>query len=106
MKNCTVYTAHAKFESPTTVRVGDGPDNLLEAPQIFLNTGGRASIPKLPGIDQIKYLTNTSMLEVDFIPKHLVIVGGSYIGIEFGQMYRRFGQPGHHRRNEAPPRLS
>jgi pyruvate/2-oxoglutarate dehydrogenase complex dihydrolipoamide dehydrogenase (E3) component len=86
--NCTVYTGHAKFESPTTVRVGN---DLLEAPQIFLNTGGRATIPNLPGVDQIDYLTNTSMLELDFLPKHLVIVGGSYIGIEFGQMYRRFG---------------
>ncbi len=88
MANCTVYTGHAKFESPTTVRVGE---DVLEAPQIFLNVGGRATIPNLPGLDQIDYLTNTSMLEVDFLPKHLVIVGGSYIGIEFGQMYRRFG---------------
>ena len=88
MPNCTVYTGQAKFESPTTVRVGE---ELLEAPQIFLNVGCRASTPNLPGIDQIEYLNNTSMLEVDFVPKHLVIVGGSYIGIEFGQMYRRFG---------------
>ena len=88
MPNCTVYTGHAKFESATTVRVGE---ELLEAPQIFLNVGGRATIPKLPGLDQIEYLDNSSMLEVDFLPKHLVIVGGSYIGIEFGQMYRRFG---------------
>jgi pyruvate/2-oxoglutarate dehydrogenase complex dihydrolipoamide dehydrogenase (E3) component len=88
---CTVYTGHARFESPTAVRVGDGPDNLLEAPQTFINVGGRASVPPLRGIDQISYLTNTSMLELDFIPKHLVIVGGSYIGIEFGQAYRRFG---------------
>jgi pyruvate/2-oxoglutarate dehydrogenase complex dihydrolipoamide dehydrogenase (E3) component len=88
MPNCTVYTGHAKFESPTTVRVGE---DLLEAPQIFLNVGCRASVPPLPGLDQIEYLDNTSMLEVDFLPKHLVIVGGSYIGIEFGQMYRRFG---------------
>ena len=86
--NCTVYTGHAKFESPTTVRVGN---DLLEAPQIFLNVGCRATTPNLPGIDKIQYLDNTSMLEVDFLPKHLVIVGGSYIGIEFGQMYRRFG---------------
>jgi pyruvate/2-oxoglutarate dehydrogenase complex dihydrolipoamide dehydrogenase (E3) component len=88
LPNCTVYTGHAKFESATTVRVGE---DLLEASQIFLNVGGRATIPNLPGIDQIEYLTNTSMLEVDFLPKHLIIVGGSYIGIEFGQMYRRFG---------------
>jgi pyruvate/2-oxoglutarate dehydrogenase complex dihydrolipoamide dehydrogenase (E3) component len=88
MQNCTVYTGHARFESPTTIRVGN---DLLEAPQIFLNTGGRASVPPLSGIDQIEYLTNTSILELDTLPKHLVIVGGSYIGIEFGQMYRRFG---------------
>ena len=88
MPDCTVYTGRAKFESPTTVRVGE---DVLEAPQIFLNVGGRATIPNLPGIDQIDYLTNTSMLEVDFLPRHLVIVGGSYIGLEFGQMYRRFG---------------
>ncbi len=88
MPNCTVYTGQAKFESATTVRVGE---DLLEAAQIFLNVGCRASVPSLPGVDQIEYLTNTSMLEVDFLPKHLVIVGGSYIGIEFGQMYRRFG---------------
>ena len=88
MPNCTVYTGHAKFESATTVRVGE---DLLEAPQIFLNVGGRATIPSLPGLDQIDYLTNSSMMDLDILPKHLVIVGGSYIGIEFGQMYRRFG---------------
>jgi pyruvate/2-oxoglutarate dehydrogenase complex dihydrolipoamide dehydrogenase (E3) component len=88
MPNCTVYTGQAKFESATTVRVGE---DLLEAPQIFLNVGCRATVPNLPGIDQIQHFNNTSMLEVDFLPKHLVIVGGSYIGIEFGQMYRRFG---------------
>ncbi|WP_213805360.1 FAD-containing oxidoreductase [Granulicella sp. dw_53] len=88
MENCTVYTGHARLESATTVRVGE---DLLEAPKIFLNVGGRASIPNLPGTDQIDYLTNTSMLALDTLPEHLVIVGGSYIGIEFGQMYRRFG---------------
>jgi pyruvate/2-oxoglutarate dehydrogenase complex dihydrolipoamide dehydrogenase (E3) component len=88
MEGCTVYKDHARFESPTSVRVGE---ELLEAPQIFLNVGARASIPQMPGIDQIDYLTNTSMLALDTLPKHLVIVGGSYIGIEFGQMYRRFG---------------
>jgi pyruvate/2-oxoglutarate dehydrogenase complex dihydrolipoamide dehydrogenase (E3) component len=86
--NCTVYTGLAQFESPTTVRVGN---DLLEAQQIFLNVGCRASVPPLPGLDQISYLTNTSILELDTLPRHLVIVGGSYIGIEFGQAYRRFG---------------
>jgi pyruvate/2-oxoglutarate dehydrogenase complex dihydrolipoamide dehydrogenase (E3) component len=88
MQNCTVYTGHARLESPTTVRVGE---DLLGAPRIFLNVGARASIPSLPGTNQIDYLTNTSMLALDTLPEHLVIIGGSYIGIEFGQMYRRFG---------------
>jgi pyruvate/2-oxoglutarate dehydrogenase complex dihydrolipoamide dehydrogenase (E3) component len=88
MKNCTVFEGHARFESPNTVRVGA---DLLTAEQIFINTGGRASVPALPGLDQIDYFTNTSMMAVDFLPRHLVIVGGSYIGLEFGQMYRRFG---------------
>ena len=88
MQNCTVYDGHAHFESPHEIRVGD---ELLSADQIFLNVGGRAVVPNLPGVDQVPYLTNVSMLELDALPRHLVIVGGSYIGIEFGQMYRRFG---------------
>ncbi len=88
MEGCTLYTGHARLESANSVRVGD---QLLEAPRIFLNVGARAAVPDLPGLDQIEYLTNTSMLALDTLPKHLVIVGGSYIGIEFGQMYRRFG---------------
>ena len=88
MENCTVFEGHARFESPNTVRVGS---ELLTAEQIFINTGGRALVPNLPGLDQIEYFTNTSMMAVDFLPRHLVIVGGSYIGLEFGQMYRRFG---------------
>jgi pyruvate/2-oxoglutarate dehydrogenase complex dihydrolipoamide dehydrogenase (E3) component len=87
-ENCTVFTGHARFESPTEVRVGD---NLLKAEQIFLNVGGRASVPPLQGIDKVKFLTNTSMMDLKELPRHLVIVGGSYIGIEFGQMFRRFG---------------
>ncbi|CAN5585504.1 FAD-containing oxidoreductase [soil metagenome] len=91
MENCSVYTGHARFESATTIRVSNEANDLLEAPKIFLNVGARAAVPELPGIDQIDYLTNTSMLALDTLPKHLVIIGGSYIGIEFGQMYRRFG---------------
>jgi pyruvate/2-oxoglutarate dehydrogenase complex dihydrolipoamide dehydrogenase (E3) component len=64
---------------------------LLEADEIFINVGGRAMVPDLPGLKDIDYLTNSSMMEVDFLPKHLVVVGGSYIGLEFAQMYRRFG---------------
>src|SRR6267378_1302246 len=86
--NCTVYVGHARFESPNEVRVGD---ELLTAPWIFINVGGRAVIPDMPGLDQVEYLTNSSIMDVDFLPRHLVIVGGSYIGLEFGQMFRRFG---------------
>jgi pyruvate/2-oxoglutarate dehydrogenase complex dihydrolipoamide dehydrogenase (E3) component len=86
--NCTVYQGHARFESPREVRVGDVT---LAADKIFLNVGGRAVIPAIPGLDQVPYLTNSSMMRVDFLPRHLVILGGSYIGLEFAQMFRRFG---------------
>jgi pyruvate/2-oxoglutarate dehydrogenase complex dihydrolipoamide dehydrogenase (E3) component len=89
----TVFTGTASLESPTTVRVRNNgnPDALLAAKQIFLNVGGRATIPDLPGINNAPFLTNSSLLALDTLPQHLIIVGGSYIGIEFGQMYRRFG---------------
>jgi pyruvate/2-oxoglutarate dehydrogenase complex dihydrolipoamide dehydrogenase (E3) component len=70
------------------MRVGD---EVLEADRIFLDVGGRASVPKLRGLEGVSYLTNTSILELDTLPEHLVIVGGSYVGLEFAQMYRRFG---------------
>ena len=88
LSNCTVYEGHARFESASVVAVGEAK---LRAPQIFINTGGRALIPAMPGLDVTDYLTNSSMMEVDFLPRHLIIVGGSYIGLEFGQMFRRFG---------------
>jgi pyruvate/2-oxoglutarate dehydrogenase complex dihydrolipoamide dehydrogenase (E3) component len=88
MENCTVFHEHARFESAHRMRVGD---ELLEAKQIFLNVGGRAVVPELPGIDKISYLTNTTLLQLKELPQRLVIVGGSYVGIEFGQMFRRFG---------------
>jgi pyruvate/2-oxoglutarate dehydrogenase complex dihydrolipoamide dehydrogenase (E3) component len=81
-------SGHARFESARTIRVGD---RVLEAGQCFLNVGGRASVPDMPGIDQVPYYTNSNIMDVDFLPEHLVIVGGSYIGLEFAQMYRRFG---------------
>jgi pyruvate/2-oxoglutarate dehydrogenase complex dihydrolipoamide dehydrogenase (E3) component len=84
----TVFTGTAHFTSPTTVSVGD---DLLEATQIFLNVGARANIPDLPGVHEVPFLDNTSLLALDFVPDHLIIVGGSYIGIEFAQIYRRFG---------------
>jgi pyruvate/2-oxoglutarate dehydrogenase complex dihydrolipoamide dehydrogenase (E3) component len=84
----TVFTGTAAFESPKTVRVGN---DMLEAEQIFLNVGARATVPNLQGVHEVPYLTNSSLLKLDYLPRHLVIVGGSYVGIEFGQMYRRFG---------------
>ncbi|HWW07724.1 FAD-containing oxidoreductase [Collimonas sp.] len=86
--NLTVIEGHGCFESPRTVRVNG---ELLEADEIFINVGGRAAVPDIPGLKDIPFLTNSSMMEVDFLPQHLVIVGGSYIGLEFAQMYRRFG---------------
>ena len=86
--NLTVLEGHARLEGPSSVRVNG---TLLEAAQIFLNVGGRASVPDLPGIAEVGYLTNSGMMDVDFLPEHLVIIGGSYIGLEFAQMYRRFG---------------
>ncbi len=88
MDNLSVYEGHARFESPTSIRVGD---DLLEADKFFINVGARASIPDIPGLENVEYLTNSSMMDVDFLPDHLMVIGGSYIGLEFGQMYRRFG---------------
>jgi pyruvate/2-oxoglutarate dehydrogenase complex dihydrolipoamide dehydrogenase (E3) component len=88
LKNCTVLQGHARFQSSDTIGVNE---ELLQADKIYINVGGRASIPEMPGIDAVPFLTNSSMMEVDFLPEHLVIVGGSYVGLEFAQMYRRFG---------------
>jgi pyruvate/2-oxoglutarate dehydrogenase complex dihydrolipoamide dehydrogenase (E3) component len=89
MENCTVYEGNAQFESPREVSVGE---ERITADRIFINVGGRAAVPQMPGLDLIDYLTNSSMMGVDFLPPHLVIVGGSYVGLEFGQMFRRFGR--------------
>jgi len=83
-----VYQGHARFESPNQVGVGDVR---LTAGKIFINVGGRAVVPPIPGLDQVPYLTNSSIMHLDSLPQHLIIVGGSYIGLEFGQMFRRFG---------------
>jgi pyruvate/2-oxoglutarate dehydrogenase complex dihydrolipoamide dehydrogenase (E3) component len=88
MQNCTVYRGHARFTGPREVEVGG---ERLSAEKIFINVGGRAVTPEIPGVSDVPYLTNSSMMEVDFLPRHLVIVGGSYVGLEFAQMYRRFG---------------
>ncbi len=86
--NIAVFEGHARFQSPREVAVGT---TVLTSGQIFINAGGRARIPSFPGLDEIQYLTNSSMMDVDFLPPHLIIVGGSYVGLEFGQMFRRFG---------------
>lgn len=88
MDGCTVVRGHAVFTDAHTVRVGD---DVLRAGRIFLNVGGRAVVPDIPGLDEVEFLTNASILELDTLPTHLVIVGGSYIALEFAQMYRRFG---------------
>jgi pyruvate/2-oxoglutarate dehydrogenase complex dihydrolipoamide dehydrogenase (E3) component len=88
LKSCTVYEGHALFLSPREVAVGA---EVLRAGKIFINVGGRASVPPIPGLDRVPYLTNSSIMDVDFLPEHLVVLGGSYIGLEFAQMYRRFG---------------
>jgi pyruvate/2-oxoglutarate dehydrogenase complex dihydrolipoamide dehydrogenase (E3) component len=88
MDGCTLFRGHARFEDPHTIRVGD---DVLNADQIFLNVGGRAVTPDIPGLLDVGYMTNVGILELDTVPEHLVIIGGSYIGLEFAQMYRRFG---------------
>jgi len=88
MERLTFLRGHARFEAPHRIRVGE---EVLEAPRIFLNVGGRATVPDMPGIDEVDYLANSSIVALETLPEHLVIVGGSYIGLEFAQMYRRFG---------------
>jgi len=88
LEGCTVYEGHARFVGTKKVAV-DGV--VLDADRIFINVGGRALVPSIPGLDQVPYLTNSSMMDVDFLPQHLIVLGGSYIGLEFAQVYRRFG---------------
>ena len=88
LENCTVFEGHARFEGPHQIRVGE---HELDAEQIFINVGARAYVPPLPGLDRGDYLTNSGMMDLDVVPEHLVIIGGGYIGLEFAQMYRRFG---------------
>jgi pyruvate/2-oxoglutarate dehydrogenase complex dihydrolipoamide dehydrogenase (E3) component len=87
-KNCTVFMGTASFESPTTMRVRE---DVLEAPKIFLNVGARPYIPKMPGVDAVPFLTSTTILDLEQLPEHLIVVGGGYVGLEFAQMFRRFG---------------
>ncbi|MDT5400794.1 MAG: hypothetical protein QOK33_4025 [Mycobacterium sp.] len=88
MAGCTLIRGHARFEGPHTIRVDD---QLLAADKIFLNVGGRAVVPDIPGLSDVDFLTNVGILDLATLPEHLVIVGGSYIALEFAQMYRRFG---------------
>ena len=87
-QDCSVYTGHARFVADHAIEI-DG--QRLEAERIFINVGGRATIPRIDGLESVPYLTNSSMMDIDLLPEHLVIVGGSYVAIEFAQMYRRFG---------------
>jgi pyruvate/2-oxoglutarate dehydrogenase complex dihydrolipoamide dehydrogenase (E3) component len=88
LKGCTVFEGHGRFVGPKQVQVND---EVLSADKIFINVGARALVPPIPGVDQVPYLTNSSMMDVDFLPPHLVVLGGSYVGLEFAQVYRRFG---------------
>ncbi|MGC1778279.1 MAG: FAD-containing oxidoreductase [Xanthobacteraceae bacterium] len=88
LQGCTVYQGHGRFVADKKVAVNDIE---LAADHIFVNVGARAAIPPIPGLEQVPYLTNSSMMDIDFLPSHLLILGGSYIGLEFAQTYRRFG---------------
>lgn len=87
-ENCTVLTGTAVFESRNAMRVGE---DALEASEIFLNVGARPTIPKMPGVDNVPFLTSTTILDLEELPAHLIVVGGGYVGLEFAQMFRRFG---------------
>lgn len=88
MPGCTVVRGHARFETPHTIRVDD---RVLQADRIFLNVGSRAVAPDMPGLSEVDYMTNVGILQLETVPEHLVIIGGSYIALEFAQMFRRFG---------------
>jgi pyruvate/2-oxoglutarate dehydrogenase complex dihydrolipoamide dehydrogenase (E3) component len=88
LAGCTVYEGHGRFVAEKKVVVNGSE---LAADRIFINVGARAAIPPIPGLDRVPYLTNSSMMDIDFLPPHLIILGGSYIGLEFAQAYRRFG---------------
>jgi pyruvate/2-oxoglutarate dehydrogenase complex dihydrolipoamide dehydrogenase (E3) component len=88
MERCTVYRGHARFVSSHEVSING---EIISAKKIFINVGGRANVPDMPGVEKVSYLTNSTIMDIDFLPEHLVIIGGSYIGLEFAQIYRRFG---------------
>lgn len=88
MQDCTVYNGHARFESPHEIRIGD---ETIRADEIFINVGGRAIVPDFPGVSSVPFLTNVGILELETVPRHLIVVGGGYVGLEFAQIFRRFG---------------
>jgi pyruvate/2-oxoglutarate dehydrogenase complex dihydrolipoamide dehydrogenase (E3) component len=88
LKTGRVIHGHAEFQSPRKVSVND---EVLESDRIFINVGARPLVPPMAGVNDVDYLTSSSIMDVDFVPEHLLVIGGSYIGLEFGQMYRRFG---------------
>lgn len=88
MKNVTLVRGQARFTAPRALAVGE---RILRADRVFLNVGARALVPDIPGVRAVPFLTNSTMMELDRVPDHLLVVGGSYIGLEFAQMYRRFG---------------
>jgi pyruvate/2-oxoglutarate dehydrogenase complex dihydrolipoamide dehydrogenase (E3) component len=88
LKGATVYRGHARFTGPDTVEVNA---QSLGADRIFLDVGGRPLVPKMQGLDGVPHLTNVTMMDLDFVPGHLIVIGGSYVGLEFAQMVRRFG---------------
>ena len=87
-KNLHLYRGHARFVAPKRVTVGE---KVLEGDRIFLNTGARPDIPRIDGLEHVEYLTHASLMELTILPEHLLVLGGGYIGLEFGQMFRRFG---------------
>ncbi len=88
LKGCSLVRGAASFMSPSSVRVGE---DTFRADKVFINVGARPSVPALPGVGVTPYLTSSTILDLDGVPEHLVVVGGSYIGLEFAQMFRRFG---------------
>jgi pyruvate/2-oxoglutarate dehydrogenase complex dihydrolipoamide dehydrogenase (E3) component len=88
LKDATVYRGHARFSGRNSVSVNG---EKLVSDRIFLDVGGRPLVPKMPGLDTVPYLTNVTLMDVDFVPEHLLVIGGSYVGLEFAQMFRRFG---------------
>jgi pyruvate/2-oxoglutarate dehydrogenase complex dihydrolipoamide dehydrogenase (E3) component len=86
--NLRLFRGHGRFVAPHQIRAGD---DLLESEKIFINAGGRPAIPQIPGLDSVSYLTNESIMQLTAVPDHLLVLGGAYIGLEFGQMFRRYG---------------